>query len=227
MPALLKFLVLLALFLSASNANAFTSLSSVAGKQVRVNHLTWLHQAMSDPTNEPSHEPIREPTKRLGHDALLPVNLSSKGGLCHDNKSEWVMFSNQGQDNEIQSNSTDSSNTQPSNWQGPKQRSLIISARVPFTTFRSNLSSGLVYCWVYSHTGFESVTSSTKVSCNIFALLACELVTFISYQVAIPVPFISFPKSFGLAYCWVHFLIGRQQPTCFKHRILFCLLASK
>ena len=172
MPALLKFLVLLALFLSASNANAFTSLSSVAGKQVRVNHLTWLHQAMSDPTNEPSHEPIREPTKRLGHDALLPVNLSSKGGLCHDNKSEWVMFSNQGQDNEIQSNSTDSSNTQPSNWQGPKQTSLIISARVPFTTFRSNLSSGLVYCWVYSHTGFESVTSSTKVSCNIFALTA-------------------------------------------------------
>ena len=41
------------------------------------------------------------------------------------------MFSNQGQDNEIQSNSTDSSNTQPSNWQGPKQRSLVISARVP------------------------------------------------------------------------------------------------
>jgi hypothetical protein len=34
MPALSKFLVLLALFLSASLANAFTSLSSVAGNQV-------------------------------------------------------------------------------------------------------------------------------------------------------------------------------------------------
>jgi hypothetical protein len=34
MPALLKFLVLLAIFLSARHANAFTSLSSVAGNQV-------------------------------------------------------------------------------------------------------------------------------------------------------------------------------------------------
>jgi hypothetical protein len=120
MPALSKFLVLLAIFLSASHSNAFTSLSSVAGNQVRVNHLTRLQQSMSDPTNEPSCEPICEPTKQLGQDALLPVNLSSKGGLCHDKNSEQVMFSNQeGQDNEIQSDSTDSSNTQPSNWQGP------------------------------------------------------------------------------------------------------------
>jgi hypothetical protein len=115
----------------------------------------------------------------LGQDALLPVNLSTQiCGLCHDEKSEQVMFSNQGQDNEIQSDSTDSSNTQPSNWQGPKQRSLVISARVPFATFRSNLSSGSVYCWVRSHTGFVSVTSTKKVSCSVFALLACESVTF-------------------------------------------------
>jgi hypothetical protein len=87
------------------------------------------------------------------------------------------MFSIQGQDNEIQSDSTDSSNTQPSNWQGPKQKSFIISACVPFATFRSNLSSGLVYCWVRSRTGFEPVSSSAKVSCNVFALLACESVT--------------------------------------------------
>jgi hypothetical protein len=151
MSALLKFLVPLSIFLSASHAKAFTSLSSVAGNQVRINHLTRLQQPMSDSRNEPSCEPIREPTKRLGQDVLLPVNLSSKGGLCHDKKSERVMFSNQRQDNEIQSNSTDSSNTQPSNWQGPKQRSLVISARVPFATFCTNLSSGL-NCWVHSHT---------------------------------------------------------------------------
>jgi hypothetical protein len=107
---------------------------------------------MSDPTNEPICKPICKPTKQLEQDALLPGNLSLKG----------VMFSNQEQDDEIQSNSTDSSTTQLSNWQGPKQRSLIISARVPFATFHSNLSSGLVYCWVCSHTGFESVTS-TKI----------------------------------------------------------------
>jgi hypothetical protein len=39
MTALSKFLVLLALFLLASHANAFPSLSLVAGNQVQVNHL--------------------------------------------------------------------------------------------------------------------------------------------------------------------------------------------
>jgi hypothetical protein len=161
---------------------------------------------MSDPTNEPSREPIREPTKRMDLDAVLPNNLSSKKtrvaysepkqdaelpskitdstntqtcGLCHDKNSEQVMFSNHGQDNEIQSNSTDSSNTQPSNGQGPKQRSLVISAHVPCATFYSNLSSGL-NCWVHSHTGCEPVTSSTKVSCSVFTLLARETVTFMT-----------------------------------------------
>ena len=38
MPDLLKILVLLAIFLLASNANAFTSLSPVAGSQVQKNH---------------------------------------------------------------------------------------------------------------------------------------------------------------------------------------------
>ena len=123
MPALLKFLVLLAIFLLASHSNAFVSLSSVAGNQVRVNHLIRLHQPMSDPTNEPCREPISEPTKRMDLDAVLPNNLSSKKtqvvysepkqdaelpskiidstntqtcGLCHDKNSERVMFINQG-----------------------------------------------------------------------------------------------------------------------------------
>jgi hypothetical protein len=63
MPALSKFLVLLALVLLESHANTFTSLSLVAGNQVWVTHLSQLQQPMSDPTNEPSREPIREPTK--------------------------------------------------------------------------------------------------------------------------------------------------------------------
>jgi hypothetical protein len=63
MPALLKFLVLLASFLLASHSDAFTSLSLIAGNQVRVNHLTRLQQPMSDPMNEPSREPICKPTK--------------------------------------------------------------------------------------------------------------------------------------------------------------------
>jgi hypothetical protein len=48
MPALWKFLVLLALVLSASHANAFTSLSSVAENQVRINQLTRLQLPISD-----------------------------------------------------------------------------------------------------------------------------------------------------------------------------------
>jgi hypothetical protein len=62
MTALSKFLVLLAIFLSASYANAFASLSPVAGNQAWVNHLNQFEELMSKPTNEPSREPIREPT---------------------------------------------------------------------------------------------------------------------------------------------------------------------
>jgi hypothetical protein len=61
--ALSKFLVLLAIFLSASHANAFASLSLVAGNQVRVNYLIQLQQPMSNPMNEPTREPVRKPTK--------------------------------------------------------------------------------------------------------------------------------------------------------------------
>jgi hypothetical protein len=76
--ALSKFLVLLAIFLLANHANAFTSLSLVARNQVRVNYLIQLQQPMSNPTNEPSCEPICEPTKRMDLDAELPTNLSQK-----------------------------------------------------------------------------------------------------------------------------------------------------
>ncbi len=85
---LLKFLVLLALVLLPGHANAFISLSSVAGKQVRINHLTRLQQPMSDPTKEPSHTLSRKPTsdqmndqttnRRLEWNAELPNVLSSK-----------------------------------------------------------------------------------------------------------------------------------------------------
>jgi hypothetical protein len=72
MTALSKFLVLLALFLLASHANAFTSLSLVAGNQVWVNHLIQLQQPMSYSMNEPSCKPICKPTKQMDLDAELP-----------------------------------------------------------------------------------------------------------------------------------------------------------
>jgi len=83
MPALLKFLVPLAIFLSGRYAHAFTSLSPVAENQARANHLIRFEEPISNPTNEPSREPIREPTNdqmindqttipRLEWDAELP-----------------------------------------------------------------------------------------------------------------------------------------------------------
>ena len=91
MPALLKFLVPLAIFLLGSYAHTFTNLSSVAENQARVNHLIRFEEPMSNPTNEPSREPIREPTNdqmindqttisRLEWDAELPNILSPKQG---------------------------------------------------------------------------------------------------------------------------------------------------
>ncbi len=61
-------------------------------------------------------------------------------------------------DDEIQCGSREQSRTQTI-WQGPKQQSFTLSARVPFAAFRSNLNSGFD-CWVHSHTGCEPVTST-------------------------------------------------------------------
>ena len=69
------------------------------------------------------------------------------------------------------------------------------SARIPFSTIHSNLSSGLTSCvqslavkvqvsstptvsrHAFTSLAFEPVTSTTKVSCHAFALSAFELVT--------------------------------------------------
>jgi hypothetical protein len=56
----LWFLVLLAFFLSASDANAFTSLSPFAGHQVWENHLIQFKEPMSKLTNKPSDKPTMD-----------------------------------------------------------------------------------------------------------------------------------------------------------------------
>jgi hypothetical protein len=72
MTALSKFWVLLAIFLLESNANAFTSLSPVAGNQVQKNHWFRFVEPMSKPTNEPTGEPTKQ--------TELPNILTSKRG---------------------------------------------------------------------------------------------------------------------------------------------------
>ncbi len=71
MATFAKLLVLIAIFLSASNANAFTSLSPVAGNQVQENHWLQFVEPMSKPTNKP-----------------IATTNSSQRGLCHGKKSE-------------------------------------------------------------------------------------------------------------------------------------------
>jgi hypothetical protein len=79
------------------------------------------------------------------------------------------MYCDKGKDDEILSKLHNSKNTQP-DWHGPNligigqsKRSFNASACVPFTTFHSNLSSGLTR-WVHSHVVKVPVTSTTKVS---------------------------------------------------------------
>jgi hypothetical protein len=60
MVAFAKLLMLIAIFLSASNANAFTSLSPVAGNKVQENHWFQFVESMSKLTNEPSGEPTKK-----------------------------------------------------------------------------------------------------------------------------------------------------------------------
>ena len=61
---------------------------------------------------------------------------------------------------------------------GEDKISFKASARVPFTTFRSNLSSGLIH-WVHSHVVKVPITSTTKVSFSMIS--ASKIVASLNY----------------------------------------------
>jgi hypothetical protein len=129
-PALLKFLVLNAIFLSASNANAFTCLSPIARNQVQEKHWFQFEEPMKDPTNEPSCEPTCEPTKRMDLDAEFSRNQSlSTSNQDHEGvrdnaapsncSKQWVSFADQlGIENEI-NNPIAASNSTHNLWHIP------------------------------------------------------------------------------------------------------------
>jgi hypothetical protein len=74
----MQWLVLIAIFLLASHANAFTSMSPVARNQIQEKNWFQFEEPMNDPTNEPSCKPTCQSTKRMDLDAELPSNQSSK-----------------------------------------------------------------------------------------------------------------------------------------------------
>jgi hypothetical protein len=75
MTALSKFLVLLAIFLSAMHTNAFTCLSSFARNQVHGNHFIQFVESISKQKNKPSRKTTSKPIKQMDLDAELPNNL--------------------------------------------------------------------------------------------------------------------------------------------------------
>ncbi len=102
MVAFAKLLVLIAIFLLASNANVFTSLSPVAGNQKQEIH--WFHPV--EPMSKPMNKPTGEPTKtRVAYsepkqDAELPTKITDSTntqpcGLCHGKKSELESLAEQ------------------------------------------------------------------------------------------------------------------------------------
>ncbi len=167
------------------------NLSLAAGDLVLVNHLIQFV--------EPTVKPTKQITSKQGkyslsekQDAELPSKITvsttqftsntsyafvAVHGVSHVHVKYIVtgrVTIRDGQDNEIQSMCPDLSLPQPSNWQGPKQRSLEISACVAFAPFHS-MSSGLAYCWVHSHTGFESVTSTNSAKAALKAITEMQV----------------------------------------------------
>jgi hypothetical protein len=95
MTALSKLLVLIAIFLSASHANAFTSMCPVAGNQVQEKHWFHFEEPMNDPTNEPSCKPNCKPTKQMDLHAEFPRNQSlSTSNQDHEGMRENAALSN-------------------------------------------------------------------------------------------------------------------------------------
>jgi hypothetical protein len=139
MAVFAKPFVLIAIFFSASNANAFTSLSSVAGTQVQINHVIQLEEPMSKPTSKPKCKPTTDQmndqtTKRLILVVLLPVNQSSKRvmycnastqgpegasngtvQLRHYNQKKCVLFLDEPEPVEIEINPPQATNTNSQN----------------------------------------------------------------------------------------------------------------
>jgi hypothetical protein len=68
MTAFTKLLGLIAILLLASHANAFTSMSPVAGNQVQEKHWFQFEEPMNNPTKIPTREPTCEPTTNQMND---------------------------------------------------------------------------------------------------------------------------------------------------------------
>jgi hypothetical protein len=144
MLALLKFLVLIAIFLLASNG-------SVAGTQVRINHVFQFVEPMSKPSNKPTGETTDSSKNHWKMPTTINLNSS---GLSH----ATTMMN------------------QEAHLHSASPQSYTLSARKPFSTiclFQYRLSSSMDHSLLVKVQAF----STLKVSRHAFALLAFEPVT--------------------------------------------------
>ena len=124
MTALSKFLVLLAIFLLAGCANAFLSLSQVAGNQVQVNYLIRFEESNNqnpklnqEPTNDQTTNEVQPSSTSIIFYMFEAVN-----GVSHVhikdvvNKQETCSHN---LDYEIHSKSPVECNSRPNKWQMP------------------------------------------------------------------------------------------------------------
>ncbi len=150
MLALLKILVLIAIFLLASHANAFTSLSPVAGNQVQVKQWFQFVEPMSKLTNKPNGEPIKKSwvaNRETKQDAELPCKLTDltntqMRGLCHGKKAEPESLADQPTINEEIDHSIAASDSSKNQWQMPTPINLDFS-RLSHATTMTNQEAHL------------------------------------------------------------------------------------
>ena len=188
MTALSKFLVLLAIFLSASSGDAFVN-------HAQLNHLFRFDASKSNPTNKPSCIPSYESTRNQMNDQTTKQGLEwnaelsnvlssnrvkysllsrqdatfpSKTTVTQNTLSERVTFRASVVDDEIQTQSLYSQNTQIPIGKG-QHKEVSRSARVPFSTIypfgglSPICSFGGLSCMVHSHAVKVPAISSNEL----------------------------------------------------------------
>jgi hypothetical protein len=131
MAAFTKLLVLIAIFLLASHANAFTSMSPVAGNQIQEKHWFQFEEPMNNQTNESTCEPTCKPTERMDFDASTQGPERASNGTVqswNNNQKKRVSFLDKPEPVEIEINPPQATNTNSQNmWQMPQSINLDTS----------------------------------------------------------------------------------------------------
>jgi hypothetical protein len=189
MPAHLKFLLLIAIFLLLSHANAFTSLSPFAGNQVQVKQWFQFVVPMSKPMNEPTGEPTKKSwvaNRETKQDAELPSKLTDSTntqtcGLCHGKKSEPKSLADQPSINEEIDHSIAASDSSKNQWQMQTPINLDFSGLSHATTMTNQES----HLHLASPQSFSSAREPFSTICTFQYGLSSSMVQSLAVKVQV------------------------------------------